>query len=93
MSETDTPITPPPHVLVRDDQGLTTWRPVLTTLSVHGVAQDHNVKHLVIREGGIERFRFQLTEDDRHHLAALLIGPPSRSQGAFRHERSQTHAN
>jgi hypothetical protein len=64
---------PPPHVPVRDDQGLTTWRPVLTTLTVHGVAWDHNTKHLVIREDGVERHRFPLTQDARRHLADLLL--------------------
>lgn len=71
MAETST--TPAPHVPVRDDQGLTTWRPVLTTLTVHGVARDHNTKHLVIREDGVERHRFPLTADDRRHLADLLL--------------------
>lgn len=73
MSETDTPIMPSPHVPVRDDQGLTIWRPVLTTLTVHGVAWDHNTKHLVIRDDGVERHRFPLTPDARRHLADLLL--------------------
>ena len=72
MSPTEMPIMVEPHKIVRDDQGLTSWRPVRTSLSVHGVAQDHNARHVVIREDGVERFRFRLTRDDAVHLAALL---------------------
>ncbi|QGY05532.1 hypothetical protein MMSR116_29290 [Methylobacterium mesophilicum SR1.6/6] len=72
MSDTDTPITAPPHTLVRDDRGIASWRPVLTTLSVHGVASDHNARHLVVREDGVERFRFKLDADHAAHLARLL---------------------
>lgn len=75
MSDTDTPIMPPPHTLIRDDRGIAAWRPVLTTVSVHGVAQDHNARHLVIREDGIERFRFKLSAADAQHLATLLSAP------------------
>lgn len=81
MSDTDTPIMPPPHTIVRDDRGVIVWRPVLTTLSVHGVAQDHNARHVVLREDGVEKARFRLTGDDARHLAALLAPSPQQQQG------------
>ncbi|KMO20659.1 hypothetical protein SQ03_05245 [Methylobacterium platani JCM 14648] len=74
MSPTEIPIIFEPHKILRDDQGLTSWRPVLTSLSVHGVAQDHNARHLVVREDGEERYRFRLGREDADHLARLLTG-------------------
>lgn len=74
MSDTDTPIMPTPHALIRDDQGFAVMRPVLTTLSVHGVATDHNARHLVVREGNVEHFRFRLGREDCQHLVMLLTG-------------------
>ncbi len=82
MSETDTPIMSPPHVAVRDDRGVAVWRPVLTTLSVHGVAQDHNARHVVVREDGVERFRFRLDGAQAEHLAVLLSAGGRQEGGA-----------
>ncbi|MDH2311453.1 hypothetical protein [Methylobacterium brachiatum] len=70
-----------PHVTVRDDQGVTVWRPVLTTLSVHGVPQDHNARHLVVREDGVERFRFKLDGDLAAHVAKLLCAGAAPQSG------------
>lgn len=75
MSDTDTPITPSPHIPIRNDQGITVWRPVLTTLSVHGVPTDHKARHVVVREDGVERFRFRLSGEDAQHIAARLVAP------------------
>ncbi|NEU14636.1 hypothetical protein G3T14_21365 [Methylobacterium sp. BTF04] len=81
MSETDTPIISRPHVLARDAQGVTAWRPVLTTLSVHGVVTDHNARHIVVREDGIERYRFRLDAELAAHIASLLVsGDPAAAE-------------
>lgn len=52
-------------------------RPVLTTLSVHGVATDHNQRHVVIREDNVEIARFRLGAEERQHLIALLSDTPA----------------
>ncbi|WP_082477731.1 hypothetical protein [Methylobacterium sp. Leaf93] len=81
MSDTDTPIIPPPHTLIRDDTGLASWRPVLTTLSVHGLAEDDNARHVVVRDDGIERYRFRLDGEDCRHLISLLSPPTGSAEG------------
>lgn len=81
-SPSDIPITIPPHGLVRDSRGVATWRPVLTTLSVHGVPGDDNGRHLVVHEDGEERFRFVLTGADARHVADLLVEPMGAEVGS-----------
>lgn len=73
MSDVEKEIIPQPHKTVASDLGLVTWRPVVTSLTVHRIAGQPGARHLVVREDDVERVRFRLSKVEADHLAALLV--------------------
>lgn len=79
MSPTENPIIVEPHSLVRQPDGLATWRPHLTVLTVLHVGDS---RHIVFTDDGEERLRFRLSPADVAHLVALLRCRPDREAAA-----------